>query len=659
MLKALRQRLRGPPRWAILLAWSCMAAAALAGMALAIQRMAEREVQANAEHMAQAWGHHVATSIPDLDLLLLGEMPSAPAQGQLLSLRSAAGVFRFKIFDAQGRLLVVSDSLGTPPRPEDHRESHSALARQAARLGQPQVSLHRGDGRQRPAVYSEAYVPLRLGGATAGVVEFYLDQSISAVATATSFRNAAGLAGLTIALCVALGLRLQMRHAREARHARERAAYAADHDLLTGTLNRARFRERALQVFETPPVQGLAMLWVTLDGLGALNERHGPAAGDEALREATRRLQGVLQGADLLGRVGGDTFAVLQRHAPDVAAVRALAQRIVQSQAAPLPGIGDGRPMLSACVGAARLEAQGDGAELLMHKAKLALQRAQAAGLGNLRLFDPQLDRALQAQDGLAQELREAIDHGALRLHYQPLLGRDGHTLHGYEALARWPHAVRGFIPPMEFIALAEETGQIEALGRWVIESACREAARWPDALSVAVNLSSAQFRQGTALLETVRGALAAAGLPARRLELEITESLLMNHTEQVLATLQALQALGVRIAMDDFGTGFSSLAYLWRFPFDKLKIDRAFTQGLGVDAKVDVIMGSIVSLAHALAIRVNAEGVETEAQRQALCALGCDELQGFLLGRPQPPEQLLHRQAAAEPAPELASSAA
>ena len=215
--------------------------------------------------------------------------------------------------------------------------------------------------------------------------------------------------------------------------------------------------------------------------------------------------------------------------------------------------------------------------------------------------------------------------------------------MQGYEALARRPHPTRGFVPPSEFIAVAEQSGLIDELGRWVLHTACREAAGWPDGLTVAVNLSPAQFKRGGAVVEEVQAALAASGLPAARLELEITESLLMGDTEEVLRALMALQALGARIAMDDFGTGFSSLSYLWRFPFDKVKIDRAFTQRLGRDGKVDLIVRSIISLAHSLAMRVNAEGVETAAQHEALRRHGCDEMQGFLLGRPQPSGRLAH----------------
>ena len=237
----------------------------------------------------------------------------------------------------------------------------------------------------------------------------------------------------------------------------------------------------------------------------------------------------------------------------------------------------------------------------------------------------------------------------ALDVHFQALYESDGATLVGYEALVRWTHPQRGTIPPAEFIPLAEETGLIEDLGDWVLSRACRVAADWPPSLSLAVNLSAAQFRSGD-LVARVARSLEASGLPATRLELEITESLLMSNTEQVVRALHELTDMGVRIVMDDFGTGYSSLAYLWRFPFDKVKIDRAFTQNLENDPKVSVIVRSIVSLAHSLNIRVNAEGVESLAQLRALQDHGCDELQGFLLARPAPSDKLRHAGAPFEP---------
>ena len=284
----------------------------------------------------------------------------------------------------------------------------------------------------------------------------------------------------------------------------------------------------------------------------------------------------------------------------------------------------------------------GTEAEDLMIKADLALYRAKADGRGTFSFYDIAMDRQMKSRRELTRDLRDAILTGQMSVHYQPLHGSDGKALMGYEALLRWQHPDRGNVTPAQFIPLAEETGLIDDIGLWVLRRACTDAASWPPPLTVAVNLSAAQFTRGN-LVEQVSQALADSGLPAGRLELEITESLLMNNSEQVMKTLQSLAAMGVSIAMDDFGTGYSSLAYLWRFPFNKVKIDRAFTHSLVDDPKVGKIVHSIVTLAHSLDIRVNAEGVETPSQMAALQEHGCDELQGFLLGRPGPLKGLTH----------------
>ena len=670
--ECVQRGLRSRP--AAALAWLVVVSAAIGLPVAAIDHLADRHLVADAERSAVGWARHIATNVPDLDLVFMGEQASTQAQDRLAAMRGMAGLFRFKLFDTTGRLLLVSDSLATPAPQGDDEGAVNAIARAVARGGQADVALKRGDGVQRPAVYSEAYVPVLHGGRPAGVVEVYIDQSELAATTAASFQRAALAAGSALALFFACAAALWQRHSGHVRHAEERVRFLARHDVLTGALNAASLREGLAQACaaaagaeratDTPAAPtGLAVLCIDLDRFSEVNDAHGRAAGDELLRQVAHRLRDVLRGADLLGRVAGDRFAVLQREVADSTAVKALAQRIVDSLAQPhrLPGLA-GEITATASVGAAIHGVDGDEADALLHAAELALQRAKAGGSARWSFYDAALDRLLQERRVLAHDLRDALARDALKLHFQPVFAAgDGQRLIGYEALARWPHPVRGFVPPSEFIPVAEETGQIEALGSWVLRSACREAASWPQPLAVAVNLSPAQFRQPGAIVAEVRAALAASGLAPARLELEITESLLMSHTEQVLATLRELKALGVRIAMDDFGTGYSSLAYLWRFPFDKLKIDRAFTQGLGADGKVDVIVRSIVTLAHSLAIRVNAEGVETAEQREALLRHGCDELQGFLLGRPQPVERLAHREGAPpQPAPgSVAASAA
>ncbi len=613
---------------------------------------ADRHVAASAQRGAQAWAQHIANRVPGMDDLLAGHAETTAADERLLGMLGTAGLFRVRLFDADGQTRLTAEALQAPPQADDPTGAEHAAVLAALNEGKPQLALRAGANADEPAHYVRAYLPVQRGGRTLGVVGAYVDETETVQAARDALRRMALAALAVLALLAGGGTLAWQRRGGHMQRAEERARYLAQHDVLTGALNAATFRELLACACTAPGSGGprLAVLCIDLDHFSDVNDAHGHAVGDQLLRQVAGRLRGVLRGADGLARLAGDRFAVLQREAADPQAVRALAQRIVDRLAEPhrLPGL-PGEVRAGASVGAALHGIDGENADALLHGAEMALQRAKSAGRAGWSFYDAATDRALQERRTLTRDLRDALAQGSLKLHFQPMFDADGSTLVGYEALARWPHPLRGFVPPSEFIALAEEIGCIAALGRWVLHSACREAAQWPTALTVAVNLSPAQFHQPGALIEDVRSALAASGLAPQRLELEITESLLMNHTEPVLEALRALQALGVRIAMDDFGTGYSSLACLWRFPFDKLKIDRAFTQGLGSDAKVEVIVRSIVTLAHSLAIRVNAEGVETDEQRDALRRHGCDELQGYLLGRPQPPEQLAH---GAKPAP-------
>ncbi len=623
------------------LVWLGAGLVALIGMLLGIDRLALSHLKSDAERTAHEWAVQLPNSVPGLNQILQGVTPTAEARAAIGVIHGTAGVFRFRLFDRHGQLLLTSDSPGSPPP-----APQAALAPLPADVfaGHSHVQLKQGNGLTLPLVYSEAYVPVQRDGGLLGVVEVYVDQTDRAELTTASFRQAALLAGCALTASFIVGGAVWRRRLDVERLAHDRLQYLVQHDTLTGTLNLAGFRQRLKQACRqgATPGQGMAVLAVDIDDFKGVNDRHGQAAGDQVLATTAERLRAVLRGADSLARLGGDRFAVLQLGVAGSEDVKALAERILLALAQPCD-VGHSDVLVSASIGAAILGVDGGDGETLTQHAEQALLRARAAGRGGYNFYDPALDAALQRRRQLAQDLELALAHGRLQLHYQPLFRSGDDSLQGYEALARWQHPVHGPISPAEFIPLAEENGLIRALGLWVLRTACQEAARWPEGLTVAVNLSAAQFAQGEALVDEVQGALSRAGLPAARLELEITESLLMSHTDQVLHTLQALHRLGLKIGMDDFGTGFSSLAYLWRFPFDKLKIDRAFTQGLDTDAKVGVIVHSIVQLAHSLGMRVNAEGVETEAQRLALLRHGCDELQGFLLGRPQPVGRLAH----------------
>ena len=611
-----------------------------------------RELRRGAQQAGVRWAQLASATVPDLPLALSGGGITPAAREQLQRL-AGGGVFRFKLFDAAGRRMLLSDDLaqaGALPAPsESDGIGHAAL--DAAKLairnqvlaGQVHSEVIREARPGHPAVYSETYVPVMREGKVLGVVEVHVDQADLADSIRQAVWRILGAALLMLmVILVFAGYQAWLRMHQQ-RGAQARVRYMAHHDVLSGALNRASFTE-ALETAAWRRADGgpsFSLLCIDLDRFKEVNDSMGHAAGDEVLRLATQRLKDAVREGDKVARLGGDEFAILLPAVASVEAVTPLAQRVVEALALPFEVDGQ-RVRCGGSVGIAIHGLDATDPDDLLGKADLALYRAKAEGRGTFSFYDVAMDRQMQARRELTQDLRGAIAGDQLALHYQPLYGSDGLLLTGYEALLRWQHPTLGNVPPVEFIPLAEETGLIDGIGQWVLQRACRDAATWPAPLTVAVNLSAAQFTGGD-LVGAVTLALAAAGLDARRLELEITESLLMNNTDEVLATLRALAAMGVPIAMDDFGTGYSSLAYLWRFPFDKVKIDRAFTHNLGHDTKVGLIVRSIITLAHSLDIRVNAEGVETPSQMAALLEHGCDEFQGFLLGCPGPTGGLTH----------------
>ena len=435
------------------------------------------------------------------------------------------------------------------------------------------------------------------------------------------------------------------------KQAEERIQYLAHHDGLTGLSNRVLFRDRlthALSVAERTG-HGLALLCLDLDGFKAVNDLLGHPVGDLVLIEAANRMAVCLRDSDTVARLGGDEFAIVQSFSEQPRGAAGLADRVVRLLAEPFE-VGGHRVDIGTSVGIALYPSDAHTPETLLRNADLALYRAKHDGRGVYRFFEQQMDERLQQRRVLEQDLRGAMLRDELRLHYQPL--RDSATLQvdGFEALLRWQHPRRGMVSPAEFVPVAEECGLIGAVGEWVLETACAEAASWTSPWRVAVNLSPLQFRQPH-LAETVRDVLARCGLPASRLELEITEGILIDDAERALATLRQLKSLGVQIALDDFGTGYSSLSYLRRFPFDRLKIDASFVQALGDGGEADAIVRAIVALGRSLGLYITAEGVETPDQLTALRAQACDQVQGFLLGRPMPPVDI-RRLFAPMPAP-------
>jgi diguanylate cyclase (GGDEF)-like protein len=433
----------------------------------------------------------------------------------------------------------------------------------------------------------------------------------------------------------------------ERRDSAGRLALLAQYDPLTGLPNRVLFRDRlCMAISRAKRNQALVgVVFLNLDRFARVNDTLGPAIGDRLLQEVSSRLRENLREADTIGRLGGDEFTVIVEQADEPLQLEHVAEKIRAALSTPLM-VDDQEIYLNASIGLSVYPRDSEDAEQLLSNADTAMYRAKSRG-GNGHLFySPEMTSKSVGRLSLEGELRHALDRGEFVLHYQPTFAAATRTIVGAEALVRW-NSRRGMVGPTDFIPIAEETGLIFELGNWVVVNACMQAMQWQQSglppLSVAVNLSARQFMQSN-LLDTISGALRRTGLAPQLLALEITESMLMYQHESIQETLSRLSSLGIRIAIDDFGTGYSSLAYLKRFRVQALKIDRSFVRGVPDNADDAAIVTAIVSMAKSLGLRLIAEGVETEAQLQFLQELGCDTVQGFLLGKPEAAEQFFER---------------
>ncbi len=420
----------------------------------------------------------------------------------------------------------------------------------------------------------------------------------------------------------------------EQRQQEERIRHIARHDALTQLPNRLHFLEQMARV-ESGLRRGesAAVLHIDLDHFKHVNDTLGHAIGDKVLQQASARLWGATRENDVLARLGGDEFALLLRGVTSPAEAATIADRIVKVMAAPFT-VGGHQVVVGCSVGIALAPQDGESADALMKSGDLALYKAKHEGRSTFHFFEPGMDAAIQKRRTIESGLRQALARNELRLVFQPLVGLKENRITCFEALLRWETGERGHVSPTEFIPVAEDTGLIVPMGEWVLREACRTAAAWPGDVRVAVNLSPVQFRNKR-LCEMVEQALQDTGLSPTRLELEITESLLLADNDTTLSTLHRLRRLGVRISMDDFGTGYSSLSYLRSFPFDKIKIDRSFMRDLKTQGDSLAIVRAVIGLGHSLGMSTTAEGIETEEQLDAVRAQGCDEVQGFLFSPP------------------------
>jgi diguanylate cyclase (GGDEF)-like protein/PAS domain S-box-containing protein len=420
----------------------------------------------------------------------------------------------------------------------------------------------------------------------------------------------------------------------ERRRAEQQIAHLAHYDALTDLPNRVLFRkqlERELERIKRG--EQLAMLYIDIDEFKSVNDSLGHPVGDELLKAVASRLRGCVKETDFIARLGGDEFAVVQTGIGQPSDVTELIRRIYQAIREPYECLGH-HVTTDASIGVALAPHDGTDLDQLLKSADLAMYGAKADGRRTYRFFEAEMDARVKARRTLELDIRQAMVDGSFELHYQPVVNLRSNAIVGCEALLRWRHPERGMISPAEFIPVAEETGLISEIGDWALATACAEAMNWPPDIKLAVNVSPVQFRSHAFSLKVVN-TLATSGLPANRLELEITEAVLIRDDEATLSLLQHLRNIGVRIALDDFGTGYSSLSYLRRFPFDKIKIDRSFVDGITETDGSSAIVQAVINIASAQNMTTTAEGIETEQQREMLCDLGCTEMQGFLFSRP------------------------
>ena len=607
----------------------------IGGTFVAVDFTADYLLYKDATSTARTWARHVGDHVADLQHIAGGETPSSASMAFFRWTQRVGDVFRYEIFNREGFSQLISERgnvelVGL--------SEFSAAAAQAAKTGEPIVTVKEGTSADQPAFFAQAHVPVVAGGRVIAVVTAYVDQTGRREQFRVAWLSAA------LSLCSLIGVAFGVpaiawhRRTKEKQRADARLRFLAHNDEMTGLLNRARLSDELHRVLARQPERGqrVAVHYIDLDRFKEINDTFGLLGGDMLLKTVAARLREATSDTDLIARLGGDEFVVVQCEIESEVEAERLAQRLLADIAKPV--LIDGHEVVTNCsIGIAIAPDHGFDPVRLLKSADIALYKSKADGRNCARQFTPEMDAELQARLTLEKSVRDAAAHEGFELHYQPVFEMAGDRLVAFEALLRLQGADGSSIAPAVFIPLAEQMGLIGRVGAWVLRAACRTAQTWPDHLKIAVNLSPAQFETGD-VYEDVAAALRESGLQPSRLELEITESLLLRETDAVIDKLSKLKELGVAIVMDDFGTGYSSLSYLWRFPFDKIKIDRSFMGGLDTDHKhVDTIVRTIVWLGRSLQMQVTVEGVESSRQVAFARDVCCDEVQGFFFGRPMP----------------------
>jgi len=595
-----------------------------------------------AEADAQIWAEGLTQRVEDLDRLLTSGVMSPSSEAVL---EATSAIVFFRLYDPNGHSVYQAPSptveriLAADP----DRGADDPAILEALQADGPVVHLVEldGDAASSPAVYGQVLLPLMTASGEQGLLEMYLNQT----AQAGRYRQAftAFVTGLAVLILFAMAMPMAMvwRRAKQRELAERRLHEMAHTDPLTRLANRTHFHKRLGQALARSANgdQVTALFWLDLDRFKTINDALGHPIGDALLCQVAARLKHSLGERDMVARLGGDEFALVRTGCSSETEAVQLAERIIQVLAVPFDVEGH-HVVIGVSIGIVFAPCDGDGVDDLLKKADIALYRAKDEGRSTYQFFKPDMEARSVVRHSLEEDLRLAIHNNKLRLHYQPQVSLKTGQIVGFEALLRWHHPRFGHMPPHEVVALAEETGLIMPLGFWALKQATADATTWPEDVSVSVNISAVQFRH-TNLVDLVGDSLSMSGLSPERLDLEITESIVMADSRTTITKLRKLRRLGIHLSMDDFGTGYSSLNRLRNLPFDRLKVDRSFVRELGGNRDDAAIVHAIITLGRSLGMQVIAEGVETDAQLAQLHMENCDIAQGYFFGRPVPATEI------------------
>jgi len=607
----------------------------IAGIGIAfVNRATTKLLESDAEMVTDEWANYIVSNVPDLSEIAQGETPSTDSVIFFEQARQVGRVYDFSIYDPDGRLILKSEELG-----RTHTFNYNIFSARpeflpAREKRQRLIFVNERSGTVGPEIFADALVPIGTQGNLDGWLEIKVDQTDRQRLFMSSMTSLALIIGAILAAGPALGFWYRTR---QKQLAERQLNYLSHFDMATGLLNRGAWLERlgGLLAGRSEGAPRAAVFQIDLNGFKLATDNFGPTAGDTFLKDMAARIVEEPFSQATVARVNSGQFAAFLPRVADTIDAAHMARKFVEVLSKPVEWE-DHVLNSPVSVGVALIPDDGSDASRLWTAASIALEEAIEAGRNCYRFFAAETERQTQKQRDLEQTIAEAYERGYFELHYQPIIELKTKKLRGFEALIRLNHPEKGMISPADFIPVAEKTGDIQKIGAWCLEEACHTASFWPSDLTVSVNLSPLQFNSGQ-LISVLRRALDASNFPSYRLELEVTEGLLLGNVEVVKEQLSVLRDMGIAVSLDDFGTGYSSLSYLWQFPFSKIKIDQSFIRAIEATPAAPGILKTIISLGRYLSVPMTAEGVETAEQARFLERAGCQLAQGYLFSRPVP----------------------